>query len=290
MDDQEFFKTIISGHVKAVEKEWAAVRKGTDMEALHRMRVALRRLKSALADLRDVLSRRELDPALNGIKALLSLLGYARDIDTKAGFLDAVASFDRSKPYAKGIGEIAEELHEDRAEVQPKIMKALDRAKREQLFRRISKLKPLLAEGDITLDEWARNRITVRLEKMLRWEPYVKKPRRERELHEMRIAAKNLRYTIENLSGLYGKKLTRYAEEAMKVQRSLGEVHNYDVWLKLLDVLRESAGRGNRFCEALRFLRKECEQARTAAFGEFVALWAELKARKLWLKLDQFSS
>jgi CHAD domain-containing protein len=182
-----------------------------------------------------------------------------------------------------------DELAEDRAEVQPKILKAFDRVRREQAFRLTERLHPDLEAADITLDEWAKNRITVRVEKMLRWEPYVKKSRREKELHQMRIAAKNLRYCLENLEPLYGKQLLSYAKAAMDVQAALGNVHNYDVWLGLLGILRASAGRSNRFSEALRFLRRECETSRAQAYADFLELWQAQKRARIWVKLDRFA-
>jgi CHAD domain-containing protein len=253
------------------------------------MRVALRRLKSVLSDLKDVMSRRRLQVPIEGVKALLGILGHARDMDTKIEFLEALAVSPRAKAYAAGIREIMDELAEDRAEVQPKILKAFDRVRREQAFRLMERLHPDLEAADITLDEWAKNRITVRVEKMLRWEPYVKKSRREKELHQMRIAAKNLRYCLENLEPLYGKQLLSYAKAAMDVQAALGNVHNYDVWLGLLGILRASAGRSNRFSEALRFLRRECETSRAQAYADFLELWQAQKRARIWVKLDRFA-
>ncbi|MBF0330346.1 MAG: CHAD domain-containing protein [Candidatus Omnitrophica bacterium] len=290
LDEKIFFSQVIQGHLTAALVEEKAVRKSKDdIESLHRMRVAFRRLKSALSDLKDVMLRRELELPSTGVKALLSILGHARDMDTKIVFLEMMAATPEAKAYAIGIREIIDELSEDRAEVQPKILKAFDRARREKVFRAIERLHPDLESADITLDEWAKNRITVRLEKMLRWEPYVKKPRREKELHEMRIAAKNLRYCLENFEALYGKTLGVYVKAATQVQASLGEVHNYDVWLGLLEILRASSTRSNRFSEALRFLRRACEGRRVKAYADFLDLWQEQKRLKLWVKLDRFA-
>ena len=293
LDEKVFFSQVIQGHLTAALAEEKAVRrlKGVkgDIEPLHRMRVALRRLKTVLSDLKDVMSRRQLEGPLEGVKLLLGILGHARDMDTKIEFLEVMAVSPRAKAYAAGIREIMEELAEDRAEVQPKILKAFDRARREQAFRMLERLHPDLEAADITLDEWAKNRVTVRLEKMLRWEPYVKKSRREKELHQMRIAAKNLRYCLENMEPLYGKQVLAYVKAAMEVQASLGEVHNYDVWLGLLGILRASAARSNRFSEALRFLRRECETSRAQAYVHFLELWQTQKRARVWVKLDRFA-
>jgi CHAD domain-containing protein len=291
LDERIFFAQVIQGHLTSAMAEEKEVRRGfkSGPEPLHRMRVALRRLKSALSDLKDIVPRSSLDVPLDGVRLLLGILGHARDMDTKIDFLRALADQPRAAAYAAGIREIIDEMQEDRAEVQPKIIKALDRVRRDKSLRRIETLRPDLESADVTLDEWARNRIAVRLEKMLRWEPYVRKPRRVKELHEMRIAAKNLRYCLENLDSLYGGRLGPYVKAAMDVQAALGEVHNHDVWLGLLAILRASAGRSNRFSEALRFLRRECEAARARGYADFLALWQTQKRARVWARLDRFS-
>ncbi len=289
LDEKIFFSQVIQGYLTgALAEEKVLRRPGADIEVLHRARVALRRLKSSLSDLRDVVSARQLERPLACVNALLSILGHARDMDTKIAFLKTLAATPGAKPYAAGIREIIDELTEDRAEVQPKILKAFDRVRREKGFRLVEKLRPDLEAADITLDEWAKNRMTVRLEKMLRWEPYVKKPRREKELHRMRIAAKNLRYTLENFNPLY-LSLQPFIKASAELQSALGQVHSYDVWLGLLGILRASAGRSNRFSEALRFLRRECEMSRAAAYDDFVKLWQAQKRSRLWVKLDRFA-
>ena len=290
LDEKIFFSQVIQGHLTAALAEEKYVRRlSDDIEPLHRMRVALRRLKSVLSDLQDVMIRRDLELPRAGVKALLGILGHAREMDTKIAFLKILAAMPEAKAFTLGIHEIIDELSEDRAEVQPKIVKAFERVRREKALRAVERLHPDLEAADVTLDEWAKNRITVRLEKMLRWEPYLKKPRRDKELHQMRIAAKNLRYCLENFEPLYGKTLGVYVKAATQVQASLGEVHNFDVWLGLLEILRASATRSNRFSEALRYLRRECEARRVKAHADFIEVWKAQKAAKLWVKLDRFA-
>jgi CHAD domain-containing protein len=289
MDEQGLFLRLVRKHVSAVEAEARGVRKAKDIEPLHRMRVALRRLKSTLSDFRDLVSVREYGAAQANIKKLLRSLGQARDIDTKAAFLRELTADPATGKFQEGIREIIEELLEDRAEIQPRIEKNISRLNQKQVFRSITRLKPSLQETGMTLDEFAKNRILARLEKMFSLEPYVRKPTCMRELHEMRIAAKNLRYTLENFAALYRGRTRSYATSAMKVQRALGEVHNYDVWLGLLNILKESSGRDASFRRAVRFLTVECTRRREVAYREFLILWGRLKRRKTWARLSFFT-
>jgi CHAD domain-containing protein len=185
--------------------------------------------------------------------------------------------------------EIIDELSEDRNEIQPKVLKNLARFQQKKVPRSALRLRPSLEQTGITLDEWAKNRILARLEKLFSLEPYVRRPGCLAELHEMRIAAKNLRYTLENLQVLYGRRLKPFAYAAMKVQRSLGEVHSFDVWMGLMKILADSSGREPSFRRAVGFLRKESEARRIGAYGEFLKLWTGLKRRKTWARLSFFA-
>lgn len=290
MNEQTLFSILVLKHVKAIEAEVKGVRRNKDIEHLHRMRVSLRRLKSTLSDFKDLLPVRDYESAAWNIKRLLRSLGQARDIDTKIAFLNDLVSCPAAVKHKAGILEIIDELQEDRAEIQPRIQKNLARLQQKHILPSMLRLKPSLEEAGMTLDEFAKNRILARLEKMFSLEPYVRKPACSHELHEMRIAAKNLRYTLENFQRLYGSRKVRSFElSAMKVQRALGEVHNYDVWQGLMSILKESSGRDWHFRRAVNFLSQECSQRRQKSYQDFIKLWAGFKRRKTWARLSFFT-
>ncbi len=289
MTEQDLFLKIVKKHADAVEMEIKGVRSNRDIECLHRMRVSLRRLKTALSDFKEFIPTRDYDPVLLTINKLLRALGSARDVDTKISFLKELIADPRAVRYREGLLEIVDELSEDRNEIQPKVMKNLARFHQRKTSRSVLRLQPSLEETGITLDEWAKNRVLARLEKLFSLEPYVRKPGCIKELHEMRIAAKNLRYTLENMQVLYGRRLKPFAYAAMKVQRSLGEVHNFDVWLGLMKILADSSGREPSFRRAVGFLRKESEVRRVEAYRAFLKLWTVLKRRKTWARLSFFA-
>ncbi len=289
MNEQIFFSRLVEKYIAAVEIEVKGVRKAKDIEHLHRMRVSLRRLKSTLSDHKETVALREYQAAVTNIKRLLRSLGQARDIDTKISFLTELAASPEGMKFREGIFEIIDELREDRGEIQPRICKDLSRLHQHQVFKSIRRLKPSLNETGVTLDEWAKNNVLERLEKMFSLEPYVRKPACVKELHEMRIAAKNLRYTLENFECLYGSKVKSFIAAAMKVQRALGDMHNFDVWLGLIRILKDSSGRDASFRRTVNFLNDECTRRRADAHDRFVKLWSELKKQKTWARLSFFT-
>ena len=75
----------------------------------------------------------------------------------------------------------------------------------------------------------------------------------------------------------------------MKVQNALGSVHSYDVWLGLLQILKDSSGRDAGFRKAVKFLDEECVARRAESYRAFLKLWGRLKKRKTWARLSFFT-
>ena len=64
---------------------------------------------------------------------------------------------------------------------------------------------------------------------LLSFDQAVRDPANVRELHDLRIAAKRLRYTLEVLGGVLGPAAGVVEDEARALQDILGEVHDCDV-------------------------------------------------------------
>ncbi len=76
--------------------------------------------------------------------------------------------------------------------------------------------------------------LLVRLDLLLSYSPVVHQPEQVEQLHEMRIAAKHLRYALEMFAGVLGPEARQVAEAANRLQDLLGEIHDADVWLQEL--------------------------------------------------------
>ncbi len=74
----------------------------------------------------------------------------------------------------------------------------------------------------------------VRLEDLYSWESYVDNPYNIRELHNMRIAAKRLRYTFEVFEDALPVAGKSIVKELVQLQDELGDFHDSDVMIALL--------------------------------------------------------
>ncbi len=78
-----------------------------------------------------------------------------------------------------------------------------------------------------------------RLEEMQVWGRYAHDPQRSDELHDLRIAAKRLRYTLEIFADVLPEESTAVVEEVTQIQEELGALHDSDVMIALLSLRLE---------------------------------------------------
>ena len=113
--------------------------------------------------------------------------------------------------------------------------------------RQVKGLKP-----DGWLAENARRIVLVRLDELLSFGEASRDPERVTELHDMRIAAKRLRYVLEIHEPLFGFTAGRAARTVRDLQDLLGQIHDCD---EMIPMVRRHA----------RSLRREDVEAMRAA-------------------------
>lgn len=95
--------------------------------------------------------------------------------------------------------------------------------------RPVTGLNPQASTG-----ENARIIAREQLTDMYAWDEYVDQPYHIRELHDLRIAAKRLRYTLEVFEDALPATVQAAHEELVRIQEELGALHDSDVMIALL--------------------------------------------------------
>jgi hypothetical protein len=90
-------------------------------------------------------------------------------------------------------------------------------------------------EPNGTLAANARRILAVRMAEYYSYAPIVPIEEAIQPLHDLRIAAKRLRYTLELFRDVFGKSGERNIERVKAIQEELGEIHDHDVRLALID-------------------------------------------------------
>jgi hypothetical protein len=163
-----------------------------------------------------------------------------------------------------------------------------------------------------SLAENAARIVRVRLDEVRSFVPKALEPERVRQQHDMRIAAKRLRYLLEATEFCFGRAGRSARRRARDLQGLLGELHDCDVMLPRVE--RHLSELRDRDAEAVRRLAGDAPDldpevaarapARTAyrglevlsvyvrarrklLFDRFVEFWTEQEAAGTWDALDR---
>src|SRR5215217_369352 len=80
----------------------------------------------------------------------------------------------------------------------------------------------------------ARRVLAVRIAEFYSFEPVIPHPELSEALHDLRISAKRLRYTLELFRPQLGKAGERQIERVKTIQEILGRLHDHDVRIDLI--------------------------------------------------------
>lgn len=206
-------------------------------EGVHTMRVAVRRLHSALATNRPFLDRTETDPLREDLEWLADALGQARDSEVRRERLEAAidellearpdVEWDAARVRAD-LGASLLERHE-RAHAALAEVFASDR-----YAALLDRLRELVAEipWSDEADQEVRGAYLERVEREVRrverrlqaaQDPSLTDEGRAMALHQARKAARRARYAVEPLLSAYGGDAAALIKRLTKLQTALGQ-------------------------------------------------------------------
>jgi CHAD domain-containing protein len=258
-------------------KEISGVRANKDIEFLHRMRVASRRLSNILWSYRYFFDQEKIKSMRREVKKITRLLGRARDLDTQAVFVRKAAGGVKGEELAAGFKALREVITENRAHAQAEVLNAL---------RLVRSLTPegLTVCSDVDVFSAARKNINRRIKQFLKLSKAAHRKKAEKALHKMRIGAKHLRYTLENFSFLDQKKISPFIEEARFIQQVLGDMHNYLVWRK--EALLEAKKCPHAKKSAIYFADL-CRTLSRQSYQEFLKVYHRQRKEGVWGRITE---
>jgi CHAD domain-containing protein len=106
-------------------------------------------------------------------------------------------------------------------------------------------------------------------------------------LHDMRIAAKRLRYAIELFQQCWGRSISGYAKRIARIQTALGGLHDCDVWIEGLGkhIMNARKHKQQDQLAALMWLLSHLVKLRTKHLRQAFARWREWEAHEASEKL-----
>jgi putative phosphoesterase len=271
----------------ALEFQADGIKKGEDVEYVHKMRVSSRRIRAAMPLFKSCFPKRRFRMWLKQIKRITRFLGDARDLDVQIIFTQEYLKTHSTPNANENVKLLLENLTNRRAKVQQTVLIELEKLKTSGIFDEMNSfctrsLTPMASEfsdSPAALQE-AYWHILVKLDEFLAMEYCVHKEDDILNHHKMRIRAKWLRYTMESFSSLYKKKLIGEIKLIKRYQDTLGEMHDCDVWLECIPKLETKiAGENNTENKTLSEFLDFVKQRRRELYGDFVELWEQNKTK-----------
>jgi len=259
-----------------------------DIEAVHDMRVATRRLRSALRDFAPVLRKSPLKNVNKNLKRLADSLGAARDLDVAIVALEKLHTKAGDEAVKAGIQKLVDEKREKRRGAQLDLMQMLAVSRIEDLqkifYGAVEKAsRPKKSSKPISFTNAGRDAVFESLQEFCNLSASLYAPHQIKRLHKLRISAKRLRYAIELFTACWGKHIEPFAEEIAEMQSYLGEVHDADTWIESFS--KRLLENDEEILQTNIWLLSRFVKLRTKNYRSAIELWSRWKTEHFIEKL-----
>ncbi|AKB26648.1 hypothetical protein MSMTP_3179 [Methanosarcina sp. MTP4] len=220
--------------------------KGEDIEELHDMRVAVRRMRAASKVFKTYLDSRQLGPHMKGLRRTLGAMGDVRDLDV---FREKAEEYLETLPegHEHDLEPLFAVLEEEREKARKTMLAYLNSEKYARFKKEFSEFLEVPGAGELPTSNKKHDALPHRVKDVLpsviyarfsdigaysEWVegPYVSVER----LHRLRIAAKGLRYTFEFFEDVLGDNAKIMIKDLKGLQNHLGDLHDAVVAIDLL--------------------------------------------------------
>jgi CHAD domain-containing protein len=234
-------RKVIAVHFERMLAFEPAVRAGQDVEAVHDMRVATRRLRAAFQLFGAHYTEKTRSRLLPGLRRTARALGRARDLDV---FLQNVQLYLAALPAARQheVDLIVEHWSAERQRAHETLLDFLDGKRYADLVDNLRAFAGTPNKGSRDTEDQALSRVDYSVPRLIytyyealrAFEPMLLNTPQIETLHALRLEAKRLRYTLEFFREVLGEDAAGVITAAVKVQDHLGALHDADVARGLL--------------------------------------------------------
>ena len=222
---------------------------GLDPEGVHKMRVAIRRIRAMLAAFPDLFAKDMRKPLDRELRWLARQLGNARDADVCE---TSIARFTAILPpdAAVAIRPYADFLRESTVDAYMDLHKVLDGERYRSLVNTLDQLvasgpdsRTKKRFGDLSIAEASRRYVKPAIRKFLHRGDRISVESPARDVHKLRIRAKRLRYLLDLFSEAQPRRWRDATAALEKLQDLLGEHQDACTAADRLGIFIDSLGR-----------------------------------------------
>jgi CHAD domain-containing protein len=294
MDGRTAAKSIYRHLLQTMQQNKQGVIDDLDSEFLHDFRVAIRRTRSGLDMIKNVLEPEISTRFTKEFRYLGKITGPVRDLDVYLLMEDEYRA-GLPEHLQKGLGYFFSELAEQRSKEQKKLVQTLSSSRCRTILRN---WQDYLEQEDEAQSGAQRNSsdlpaigsiadriIRKRFERVLGDGQAVGPDSPDAKLHKLRIQGKKLRYGLEFFSSLYPKKEMKQLIRQLKIlQNNLGLFNDLSVQQDMLNSylagLKPGSGRAKKMSAAIGGLLTNLHHEQQQVRAEFKAVFREFSAQE----------
>lgn len=259
-----------------------------DPEGVHSMRVASRRLRSALRDFQPYLPKQSFNSELKQLKGIADALGVVRDSDVAIQALEQIEKH-RSAAQFTALKQFVETRKKLREQPRKVLQAALAKGELEKLESGFATaldnatapaVRRKKRNTEHTFAAISQAIILDRLKEFEKRSDGLFRPFDVEALHDLRIAAKRLRYAIEVLGPCFSHSISIHAKRAARIQTALGDLHDCDSWIEDVgkEIVLARKEKSEEQVTALMWLLNHFTRLRTKHLQRAFARWSEWEA------------
>ena len=229
-------KMILRRLLDVMRANQAGIRADIDTEFLHDFRVAIRRTRSVLGQIRNVFPPETTERFRGEFRYLGSLTNRLRDLDV---YLLSENAYRARLPDSirQDIGPLFDYLRAQREQALQDVIVGLDSAECARILRdwEVFLNQPVPETPEATnavapIIDLARQRIYRRYRRVVKDGNYALEHTQDELLHALRIECKKLRYLLEFFASLFPpKKVAQLINQLKRLQDNLGEFNDLSV-------------------------------------------------------------
>ena len=290
-------------NIKALKKASEKILSRNDIEDIHDLRVASRRIRTNLDIFSDHLPAKKVKIWDKEIQSITKSFGQVRDLDVQIDLINNIYNTTEDPKIRTGLRRVRLRLDQKRQQKQADTANSINSILKNPSINEmeifIEKIKGEIDNNyyfSENLFQVGYKKIQTRMDEFLFYEIFIFDPNRISELHQMRIKAKRFRYGLETFSNLYQKKTNFALEVVREVQEYLGNIHDCDVWISYLpkflgkEYKRIKTFYGyispfSRIKPGIEYLIKDRQKERSRLYKSFITDWKKWKFDETWLNL-----
>jgi len=283
-------KLMLGEFIRMLRKEDGA-RAGDDIEDVHDMRVAIRRMRSVFRLLGGYYRPKAIQPYRRSLRVVMQALGEVRDLDVMIHDLTAfLPQLDESRVSA--IQGVIDSLDQRRVVARANLVRVLDAKTYRRFCHDFAAFLTTPAAGVRSLNGDGPVPYQVRhvvppmiYERLADVRAYdVVLPTDDAPtLHQLRIAFKGLRYTIALFDNLLGPEISGFIAELKAIQDHLGRLNDIAVAHEQLGALMADL-EGDQSA-ALWLYLEHLDAERPTLLAQFPAVWKRFNSKTVQRKL-----